>query len=167
VLTKPDGSIKYMMIFDYGSHKKFKASVNKSMCFDDFAKLVHGEFYRSVFKSEYNLAEFPNGSGIMMYEPKTGQARRSNAAMLSGINYLGNPIRHNTQTYNTTLMTRMSTRPRNLVAEVRNRQLVRPTRKEAREMIRNSNQKIPKLERRYFMSRANLNKVLKNNTPKQ
>jgi hypothetical protein len=167
VLTKPDGSIKRMMIFDYGSHKKFKASVNKSTCFDDFITLIRTEFHRSNQKSEYNLNEFPNGSGIMMYRPKTGQARRSNAAMLSGINYLGNPIRHNTQTYNETPMTRMSTRPRNLVNEVRARQPGNPTRNRVLEMIRNSNRKIPKLERRYFMSRANLNKVLKNNTPKQ
>ena len=159
VLTKPDGSIERMMIFDYGSHKKFKASVNTTMCFDDLVMLIQAEFQRSNLKSEYELNQLPNGTGIKMYEPKTGQPRRGNVPMLMGINYLGKPIRYNSQTYNDTPMTRMRTGPRNLIAEVQSRKPGK-SREQIREILATFAKNTPNAHRKYFMSRANFNKVL-------
>ena len=161
VIQKGD-SIERLVIFDYGAHKKFKASVNKSMCFDDLVTLVQSEFHRSNQKSTYELDRFPHNTEIKLYEPKTGQPRRSNASMMSGVNWMGFPIRNNS--FHKSPMVHMRTRPRNIIGEIQHRRPEK-TRNNILELVRKVKQTNQKLHRKYFMSQANLNKAVAAGAP--
>jgi hypothetical protein len=92
VLTRPNGEIERLMIFDYGGHKKFK---NKSgNCFDDFVKIIDEEFKQRATKLK-STSFYPPSSRIPVVFGRRGQARRPNTNMLRGIKPSGNTIKHN------------------------------------------------------------------------
>jgi hypothetical protein len=156
VIQKGD-SIVRLVIFDYGSHKKFKAPVNTSMCFDDLVTLVQTEFHRSNQKSTYELDRFPHNTEIKMYRPRTGQPRRSNASMMSGVNWKGDSIRNNS--FHKSPMAHMRTKPRNIIGEIQHRRPEK-TRANIREVLREAIEKNNSLHRVYFMSKENMKKAV-------
>jgi hypothetical protein len=89
LLKKEDGSIHDAMIFDYGSHKKFKGSMKNLNCFEDYIDFVHTEFMnrikRATVKNKGKTLKKPRtvvSSGYKIFQPKLGQPRTSNAVRL-------------------------------------------------------------------------------------
>ena len=97
VLTRPDGEIERLMIFDYGGHKKFKSKTWKLTCFDDFVKIIDKEFSQRRNKLK-NKGFFPPTSRIPVVFGSRGQARRPNTNMLRGSKPSGATIKHNFST---------------------------------------------------------------------
>jgi len=150
--------IKRIMIFDYGSHKKFKASVNKSLCFEDYIRVIEKEFFESTMKQEGNVAMYyPPGTQIKLYEPKTGQLRRSNVNMIRGHNYRGVAIANSS--FNQSAMTKLAP-TRNVIRQIQNRSPGK-SREDIVNMLRKQTAKNPNVHRQYFMTKENWNKMLK------
>ena len=69
-----------VIIFDYGSHKKFKARLGNSACFEDYLSVIDREFTARYKKPTLNSRNiFPQHSKIRLAYGKRGQGRRSNA----------------------------------------------------------------------------------------
>jgi hypothetical protein len=94
ILTRPDGEIERLMIFDYGGHKKFKSKTGKLTCFDDFIKIIDKEFAQRRNKLK-NKGFYPPTSRIPVVFGNRGQARRPNTNMLRGLKPAGAAIKHN------------------------------------------------------------------------
>ena len=87
LIFNQEGDLKNLYIFDYGAHKKFKnlrESNYQRYCFEDYIKTIQKQF-----KISYNRKGgsnfYPNVS-VPVVKPK-GQPYRSNANMLSKLNY--------------------------------------------------------------------------------
>lgn len=79
-----DKSIKKVIIFDYGSHRRFKSNMNQNMCFEKFIKLIDKEFNKSIKNKRQGY--FPPNTKILAVRPHNGgQLFRSNANMLRGL----------------------------------------------------------------------------------
>ena len=70
-----------VIIFDYGSHKKFKNFPGNAACFEDFVKKIDEEFTKRFSKSK-TVYGYLNDTGTRVAEGRRGQPRRSNANML-------------------------------------------------------------------------------------
>jgi len=73
-----------VIIFDYGSHKKFKTATNNSTCFERFVQIIDKEFSNRFKKNTVNSAYFPKNSQIRTACGRRGQPRRPNTNMLRG-----------------------------------------------------------------------------------
>ena len=78
-----DKSVKKVIIFDYGSHRRFKTSTNSETCFEKFIQIIDKEFSNSIkgVKQRYH----PQGTQILAAIPRNNQAYRSNTSMLRGL----------------------------------------------------------------------------------
>lgn len=105
VIENPNGSIKVKLI-DYGAHKKFKNSnlVSNETKFNNFIKMINKQFNDKYSKAKETIY-YPTGSKIKTVLPVRGQALRSNANMLRGINIEGNWI---TTYFNNSIMNRIN-----------------------------------------------------------
>jgi hypothetical protein len=111
VVTDPSGEIKRVLIFDYGSHKKFKKNITKITCFYSFLKIINKEF-----KSTNNY--FPESSRIPVRYRNRGQPIRLNTNMLRGLTPRGVVIVNN---FSKSTMSRMgNTTSRVLPANFKN-----------------------------------------------
>jgi hypothetical protein len=79
-----NGVVKKVRLIDYGSHKKFKTTINEKTCFNDFIKIIDKEFYTKYVRAS-NRGYFPQSSKIKIVYPKRGQPIRPNTNMLRGI----------------------------------------------------------------------------------
>lgn len=107
VVTNPNGDIKRVMIFDYGSHKKFKTTTNSTTCFEQFVKIIDKE-YANKRKGSNNY--YPSNSKIPVVYPKRGQPIRPNTNMLRGMTPNGETIRHN---FSSSTMSKISNKNKN------------------------------------------------------
>ena len=82
VFNKKSKKIKKILIFDYGSHKKFKTRINSTTCFEDFLRIIDKEFHNRLGKPNTNMGVYPVTSKIHTIFPKRSQARRPNTHML-------------------------------------------------------------------------------------
>ena len=72
-----------VIIFDYGSHKKFKANTGNSTCFGDFLRIIDKEFSNRYAKKTLNSrGYYPNFTKIRVAYPKRGQPLRPNTNLL-------------------------------------------------------------------------------------
>jgi hypothetical protein len=89
---------KRVIVFDYGSHKRFKEHVNNNTCFEDFVSIINRQWKNTVKKKKYvGLVEkYPNWSRVNVLYPNRSQPRRPNTQLLSEMTVRGS-------TYNPTL----------------------------------------------------------------
>ena len=90
VLVNKDGTLVRVLIFDYGSHKKFKNPTEK--CFDSIVRQIDREFGAKVVKKTPKY--FPVTSRVRVHLRNRGQPRRSNANMLRAYEPEGKVIKH-------------------------------------------------------------------------
>lgn len=108
--SRSSGEPIRVIIFDYGSHKKFKASVNGRTCFEDFLRLIDVEFHERYQKKSVKAGHFP-GTKIRILMGKHGQPRRPNTNMLRGVTPHGASAFGK---YNQSIMARMHPENQNL-----------------------------------------------------
>ena len=89
VFNKKSKKIKKILIFDYGSHKKFKTRINSTTCFEDFLRIIDKEFHNRLRKPNTNVNYLNNTNRTLVVYPNRSQARRSNVNML--LKYLIKP----------------------------------------------------------------------------
>jgi hypothetical protein len=89
VVSKPNGTVVRVMIYDYGSHKKIKVRLSQRMSFENVTKAINANFARSMSKHPNRVSKYPGGSTFStnLYTPNTGQARRPNTNVLKTTNY--------------------------------------------------------------------------------
>ena len=83
---------KNVIIFDYGTHKRFKAKTNANTCMQDFMNIIDREFLARSKKQTVELATVTKNRKKVPLLPRTllgryGQPRRSNANLLRGMNF--------------------------------------------------------------------------------
>jgi hypothetical protein len=79
-----DKSIKKIIIFDYGSHKRFKSNIGPNPCFENYIQLIDKEFSNSIKNKPQGY--HPPNTRILYAKPHNRrQLFRSNANMLRGL----------------------------------------------------------------------------------
>jgi len=81
--------VEKFIIFDYGSHKKFKTATNENTCFDRFIYIIDTEFKNRYSKNTVMRGYYPENTKIKMVAPRRGQIIRSNTQMLRTYNLGG------------------------------------------------------------------------------
>ena len=104
VYDKKSRDIKKFMIFDYGSHKKFKTTTNDTTCFEDFIRIIDKEFHNRLKKPKTTMTYVPVGTKIHTIVPKRSQPRRSNIHMLKSYTFGGQVLNKH---FSNSLMSRM------------------------------------------------------------
>ena len=145
VVTKPNGDIERLIIFDYGAHKKFKTNVSSVNCFEDFIHIIDKEFMKSVNKLSSNF--HPSTSKIPVVFPNRSQPRRPNTNMLRGLKPSGNAIRHK---FSESIMRKLrkSNKPENIITRF------------SKNNIKNQNAFATYSHRNAFLSPNNWNKAV-------
>jgi hypothetical protein len=86
-----------VIIFDYGSHKKFKANTGNSTCFEGFLRIIDKEFSNRYAKKTLNSrGYFPNFTKIRVAYPQRGQPLRPNTNLLRAMTLSGKYLPSNT-----------------------------------------------------------------------
>ena len=90
VVSRPDGTVVRVMIYDYGAHKRTKVRLTRNMTFEQLTEAINKNFARSATKRPQSISLFPNPKKYTIhsktYAPNLGQARRSNANLLRTVN---------------------------------------------------------------------------------
>jgi hypothetical protein len=90
MVNKRTGEPVKVIIFDYGSHKKFKANTSNSTCFEDFLRIIDKEYSNRYAKKTLNSRGYhPSMTRIRVAYPKRGQPLRPNTNLLRATS-LGN-----------------------------------------------------------------------------
>jgi hypothetical protein len=87
--------VEKFIIFDYGSHKKFKTPTNESTCFEKFIKIIDDEFNKRYSKKTVVRGYYPKNTKIQRAAPRRGQIIRPNTQMLRAYNLGGYTNRPN------------------------------------------------------------------------
>ena len=102
VVSRPDGTVVRVMIYDYGAHKRTKVRLSPSMTFEQLTEAINKNFARSATKRPQSVSLFPNPKkrpmytvSSKMYAPTLGQTRRSNANLLRTVNFTTGHIMKN------------------------------------------------------------------------
>jgi hypothetical protein len=133
VVVKNKEPVK-VIIFDYGSHKKFKANTGNTTCFEDFLKIIDKEFGNRYKKPTLNnRGYYPTFTKIRVAYPRRGQAIRPNTNMLRAMTLSGKFLPSNTpskrlerramKASNQTLMSIMHSANKNLSKRLTSNQL--------------------------------------------
>jgi hypothetical protein len=96
-------ALKRVIIFDYGSHKKFKSRVNSTMCLERIFNTINTEFTNSSKKYSGNkIGTWPSGSSVTVLYRNRGQPIRSNTQIMKSMIPSGKIYNaHETQKFNT------------------------------------------------------------------
>jgi len=78
-----------VIIFDYGSHKKFKTTTNATTCFEEYIKIIDKEFANRYAKKTVNKAMHPAFSSIRTVFGQRGQPIRPNTNLLRNTSLIG------------------------------------------------------------------------------
>jgi hypothetical protein len=107
--------VKKVIIYDYGSHKKFKSKVSASMCLEDIMDVINREYKKSFNKYKYSQnSKFPVTSSVNVYYPNRSQPRRSNTQLLKAMIPTGNIYNTFESQPNKTFYNLLSNRPKKI-----------------------------------------------------
>lgn len=109
------GEAKRVIVFDYGSHKKFKSKVNSTMCLEDIMDIINREYKKSFNKYKYaQNSKFPESTSVNVYYPNRSQPRRSNTQLLKAITPFGKIFEKFEHQNNKSLYNLASNKPKNI-----------------------------------------------------
>lgn len=89
VVADKDGTVKRVMIYDYGAHKRTKVLLHRNASFKNLSKIINANFERSVLKRPEQANVYPKNNRYMKsrtYAPILGQMRRPNGNVLRTTN---------------------------------------------------------------------------------